>query len=299
MSRLGSDGEDIIGSWSEEKLDLLAKYLKAYSDIMSSEKEKWLNAYYYVDAFAGSVRPRAKEDEQRYIEGSPLRALQTRPKFDAYWFIDTSQRRVDKFEKLREEFPDCKIETRLGNCNDVLRQEIIPQIPYRSFKRAFVFLDPYGLQIDWETIQELANTQTCDIFINFSVMGVTRLLPRDQDPEPKVIQQIDNVMGSTDWIDQIYKEPLGVQLDLFGNPTEPNAIRESLPAEWLASLYTEQLRSLFPFVSKPVLMRNSINAALYSLCLASHNQTAIKITNDIFKRHEKLRSAIDLIDLPF
>lgn len=295
MSRLGSEGEDIIGRWSEEKLDLLAKYLKAYSDIMNNQKtsnnptgKPWLRAYYYIDAFAGSVRPRAKEDEERYIEGSPLRALQTEPHFDGYWFIDVSPRRIERVERLCEEFPDCVIEIRQGNCNEVLCNDIVPRIPRASMQRAFVFLDPYGLQVDWETVRELANTRTCDIFVNFSVMGVTRLLPRDQSPDPEVVEQLSKVMGSTEWIDQIYQTPTEYQLDLFGNQ-EPSPSRETIRAEWLASLYTEQLRSLFAYVSKPVLMRNSTNSVLYALCLASHNQTAISITNDIFNRHERLR----------
>jgi three-Cys-motif partner protein len=120
-------------------------------------------------------------------------------------------------------------------------------------------------------------------------MGVTRLLPRDQKPEPEVIEQLSKVMGSTNWIDEIYPELPEIQLDLFGNPTEPTSSRDTIQAEWLASLYTEQLQLLFPHVSKPVLMRNSTNSVLYALCLASHNQTAIKITNEIFNRYEKLR----------
>lgn len=286
MSRLGNEGEDIIGIWSEEKLDLLAKYLKAYSIIMNEQKKSWLRAYYYIDAFAGSIRPRAKEDEQRYIDGSPLLALQTEPQFDGYWFIDISPRRVERVERLREQFPHCVIEIRQGNCNQVLCNEIVPRIPYSSKTRAFVFLDPYGLQIEWDTIRQLANTRTCDIFINFSVMGVTRLLPRDQSPDPEVIEQLNKVMGSTDWINQIYQPP--VQLSLFPDQ-EPALSRESIQAEWLASLYTEQLSSLFPYVSRPVLMKNSTNSVLYALCLASHNQTATKITNDIFARYERLR----------
>jgi three-Cys-motif partner protein len=289
MSPLGDEGEDIIGRWSEEKLDLLAKYLKAYSVIMSEQKKSWLRSYYYIDAFAGSVRPKAKADEQRYIEGSPLRALRTEPQFDGYWFIDVSSRRTSLVEALREEFPDCMIDVRQGNCNEVLRNEIVPQISYASKRRAFVFLDPYGLQVDWETVRELANTKTCDIFVNFSVMGVTRLLPKDQGPDPEVLEQLSKVMGSTDWVTQIYREPPGTQLDLFGNPTEPSLSRDKIRAEWLASLYAEQLRSLFPHVSKPVLMRNSTNSALYALCLASHNKTAIKITNDIFNKYDQLR----------
>jgi three-Cys-motif partner protein len=289
MSRFGSEGEDIIGRWSEEKLDLLAKYLKAYSVIMNEQKKSWLRAYYYIDAFAGSVRPRAKEDEQRYINGSPLRALQTEPKFDGYWFVDVSPRRVERVQELRTEFPNSVIDVRQGNCNEVLCNEIVPQLAYSSRQRAFVFLDPYGLQVDWETVRELANTRTCDIFVNFSVMGVTRLLPRGQNPEPEVIEQLSQVMGSTNWIAEIYREPPGVQLDIFGNPTGPTSSRDTIQAEWLASLYAEQLRSLFPHVSRPVLMRNSTNSVLYALCLASHNQTAIKITNEIFNRYEKLR----------
>jgi three-Cys-motif partner protein len=288
MARLGSEGEDIIGRWSEEKLDLLAKYLKAYSVIMNEQKKSWLKSYYYIDAFAGSIRPKAKDDEQRYIDGSPLRALQTEPKFDGYWFIDVSSRRTERVQGLREEFPDSVIDVRQGNCNEILCNEIVPQIPYSSKNRAFVFLDPYGLQVDWETVRRLANARTCDIFVNFSVMGVTRLLPRDQNPEPEVLEQLNKVMGSTDWITQIYQPPAEQQLDLFGNQ-EPTSSRETIRAEWLASLYAKQLGSLFQYVSKPVLMRNSTNSALYALCLASHNQTAIRITNDIFNRYEKLR----------
>jgi hypothetical protein len=268
MSRIGSEGEDIIGGWSEEKLDLLARYLKAYSDIMNNQKTSnnptgrpWLRSYYYVDAFAGSVRPRAKEEEERYIDGSPLRALQTEPKFDGYWFIDLSSRRA------------------------VLRDRIIPRLSYSSRQRAFIFLDPYGLQVGWDTIRELAETKTCDIFINFSVMGVTRLLPREQSPDPEAVQRINRVMGSTDWITQIYREPAGTQLGLFGEQETPSPSRETIPAEWLAKLYTQQLKSLFPNVSKPVLMKNSTNSVLYALCMASHNKTAIDITNDIFSRY--------------
>ncbi|MUL36832.1 three-Cys-motif partner protein TcmP [Gloeocapsopsis dulcis] len=287
MSRLGNDGEDIIGRWSEQKLNLLTKYLQAYSVIMNKQKEKWLRAYYYIDAFAGSVRPKAKEDEQRYIDGSPLRALQTEPRFDEYWFIDISPQRVERVEKLREDFPECEIKIRQGNCNEILCNEIVPHIPYSSKTRAFVFLDPYGLQVDWNTIRELANTETCDIFINFSVMGVTRLLPRDQRPAPHVEEQINKVMGNTDWIEQIYKPPVQLQLNLFADQ-DPALSRETLKGEWLASLYTEQLRSLVPHVSNPVLMKNSTNSVLYALCLASHNKTAAKITNDIFSRYERL-----------
>jgi three-Cys-motif partner protein len=297
MSQRGQEGEDIIGRWSEDKLELLAKYLDAYSVIMNNQKtpknprkKPWLKAYYYIDAFAGSVRPTAKEDEQRYIEGSPLRALRTEPPFDGYWFIDASPQRTERLERLCEEFTDREIQVLRGNCNEILCNNILPNLSLdkKSPRRAFVFLDPYGLQVDWETIVKLAKTEACDIFINFSVMGVTRLLPKEQEPKTEVVEQLNKVMGSIDWLEKIYQPPKNTQLTLFDDPGN-NASRDKISANRLADLYTGRLKTLFPYVSNPVIMKNSKNAALYALCLASHNKTAIKITNDIFKLYEKLK----------
>lgn len=295
MSQRGQEGEDIIGKWSEDKLDLLTKYLNAYSVIMNNQKtpnnptgKPWLKAYYYIDAFAGSVRPTAKEDEQRYIEGSPLRALRTEPPFDGYWFIDVSPQRTERLERLCDEFPKRKINVCQGDCNEILCNDIIPNLLLnkKSTQRAFVFLDPYGLQVDWETIIKLAKTKACDIFINFSVMGITRLLPKDKEPETEVLERLNKVMGGVDWLEQIYQSPQNIQLNLFDHQ-ETNASRDKISADRLADLYIERLKRLFGHVSNPVIMKNSKNGALYALCLASHNEKAIKITNDIFKSYEK------------
>ncbi len=56
----GPSHPDEIGRWSKEKLELLAKYLHAYSVIMAKQRERWLHAYHYVDAFAGAVQHRSK-----------------------------------------------------------------------------------------------------------------------------------------------------------------------------------------------------------------------------------------------
>lgn len=62
-----------------------------------------------------------------------------------------------------------------------------------------------------------------------------------------------------------------------------------MPAEKLAAIYAENLGKVFRHVSAPVIMRNTKAAPLYALFLASNNRIAVKITNDIFKRYEKVR----------
>jgi three-Cys-motif partner protein len=275
--------KDIIGRWSEEKLGLLEKYLRAYAVIMSKQKQRWLKAFHYVDAFAGSGQPKAK-DEERYIAGSPLRALQCEPRFDGHWFIELLPWRAKSLQALQSQFPDRRVEIRQGDCNAILREEIIPQITYASRQRGLVFLDPYGLQVDWETVKALAQAKTFDVFVNFPLMGVTRLLRRDEPPKGQVRALLNRVMGSSNWVEKIYRP--AAQLSLFG---ETLVVRDVIRAEWLARVYADQMGVLFPYVSKPVIMTNSRNTALYALFLASHNQTAVRIVNEIFERYERLR----------
>ena len=127
----GPSHPDEIGRWSKEKLELLAKYLHAYSVIMAKQRERWLHAYHYVDAFAGAVQHRSKsagllapqmtaqssllgsadadqiaeEATEAYVNGSPIRALETTPPFDVCWFIDLAPWRVDRLGELAARFP--------------------------------------------------------------------------------------------------------------------------------------------------------------------------------------------------
>lgn len=302
-SRPGAPREDKIGKWSEEKLKLLSDYLGAYSTIMNGKKKEWLRAYHYIDAFAGSVRPRAKgtgavekyvsgdqlwvpeeivtgQDSERYIEGSPLRALQVAPPFDVCWFIELSNWRLGQLESLPAQFPDREIRIRKGDCNSILRDEIIPTITWESYQRGFVFLDPYGLQVEWETVKALGKARTFDVFVNFSLMPITRLLKRDEPPDEKVIGLFNRVMGNSEWLQELYRP--STQTSMFED--ERVVRRDSMRAEWLAAIYAEQLKQHFPSVSNPVIMTNSKNAPLYALFLASQKPVGVKIMNQIGAR---------------
>lgn len=284
MSKQPTAKIDTIERWSEEKLELLEKDLRAYSVIMKNQKKRgWLLAYHYIDAFAGSGELKTK-DEQRYIAGSPLRALQCVPPFDCYWFIELSLKRTQRLEELRKRFPQLRVEVRQGDCNQILREEIIARITWESRQRGLVFLDPYGLQVEWATVVALAKARTFDVFVNFPLMAVTRLLKRDEPPIGKVMELLNRVIGNTGWVREIYRPKS--QLSLFG---EQLIVRDVIRAEWLARLYADQVGTLFPFVSKPVIMANSKKAPLYALFLASHKEAAQDIANDIIRRYERLR----------
>ncbi|MFP5221859.1 MAG: three-Cys-motif partner protein TcmP [Acidobacteriota bacterium] len=280
---------DEIGIWSREKLLLLNEYLGAYANIMNTQRPSpgkpsgWLKAVHYIDAFAGSVTPWDKE-AQEYIDGSPLVALKTVPGFDRYVFIDCDEKRLNEnVAPLMKMFNGNNIELHHGDCNDVLVRDILPKFTPYGKERGFAFLDPYGLQLNWSTVEAIGKSRVFDVFINFSVMGIIRQLG-DKPPCAADQQKISMVMGQSDWFHHVYQE--SQQLTLFDIGPQFERRSDQL-AERLCELYRDQLKTCFEHVSDGVLMRNSKGGPLYALILASHAKLAKDKMHEIFGRFNR------------
>lgn len=273
--------EDSVGAWSEDKLSLLRKYLEAYSKIM--RRQSWLRGFHYIDAFAGTGRPRAR-DEERFIDGSPRIALTIQYPFDSYRFIEIEPWRVERLEELSQEFPKRNIRIYQGDCNEVISREIASEIRYENYNRGFVFLDPFTMNIEWSTIQTIAETKAMEIFINFPVMALNRtVLPNvAYQLTEKQVERMNAFWGSTEWRGLIYDEVR----DLWGNVVEIKIERTT--GMLLGKLFRSRLEQVFKFVTTPLVMRNSVGAPLYCLIFAGHNEIGASITQSIFEQYERL-----------
>jgi three-Cys-motif partner protein len=105
------------GDWTSQKLDVIAKYLTAYTTAL--KKQPFRKAY--IDAFAGTgYRTLAVDttssdllfpdlsgtEPQALLEGSALRALRVVPPFEHYIFIERSPERCTHLEALKKERPE-------------------------------------------------------------------------------------------------------------------------------------------------------------------------------------------------
>jgi three-Cys-motif partner protein len=272
---------DTVGPWSEDKLELLRKYLNAYTAIMQGQR--WCrNGYHYIDAFAGTGRPRAR-DEERYIDGSPRVALTIQNPFHSYTFIELAPWRVHRLQELQNEFPDRDIRIRQEDCNRIITTEIIPRIRYEQFNRGLIFLDPFSMNTEWTTIEQIAETRALEVFMNFPVMALNRTaLPNDPYALTETqIQRMNHFWGSTEWRGNIYEEVL----TLFG-PVEMKI--HSTTGRRLGQLFKRRLEQVFPYVTDPLVMTNSRSAPLYCLIFAGPHSLGTEIAQDIFRRYERL-----------
>lgn len=268
---------DEIGYWSEIKLDILRRYATEYSKIISAQRDPSF-IHVYIDGFAGSGLHLSKASGA-LVPGSPMIALQIQPPFNHYYFVDIEAAKIQQLEEVAGQRPE--VELCQGDCNEVLLKRVFPQVRYEEYRRGLCVLDPYGLHLDWEVIQEAGRARSIEIFLNFPVTDMNRNVLR-RDPEgvsPKQASRMTRFWGDESWRDIAYSTQPG----LFGD------IQEKANMEVIAEAFRNRLKGVacFEYVPQPVLMRNRRRGPLYYLYFAAHKPVAAKIVRDIFNKYRK------------
>lgn len=262
------------GTWTEEKLHVLEGYLRAYTTALKKTPLR----KGYIDAFAGSgyrdgadvatlFPDMAGSDPQDLLDGSARIALKTEPPFDGFVFVESHGGRRAQLEQLRAEFPHLKdsIQIRGGDANTQIRE--ICQLSWAK-RRAVLFLDPYGMQVEWTTIEAVAATRAIDMWLLFPLgIGVNRLLTRSGDIPDSWRNRLNLLLGTGDWYEEFYK--VETTTDLFGNDNA-RVVRASV--ETIGRYFNNRLKSVFAAVAEePLVLRNSKGSPLYLLCFAAGN----------------------------
>lgn len=298
VPRVSSPRQQFGGGWTAEKLERVRKYLVAYATIMRKQKFRFA----YIDAFAGTGYNTRKQrdsefaaffeglhasDSQEFLDGSARIALKVEPRFTKYIFIEKDPKRFAELNKLKEEFP--ALASDIVPVNDESNAYLRNLCEKRRWdrNRAVLFLDPFGMQVTWETITAIAMTKAIDLWLLFPLgIGVNRLLTRDGRIPDSWRTRLNKMFGTADWFDAFYVK--AEYSDLFtGEPRVENYKRANF--DTISSYFLKRLKTIFPHVAKnPLPLFNSANCPLYLLCFAAGNpgsggKVAAKIAEDILK----------------
>jgi len=247
----------------------------------------------YVDAFAGSGISRLrraedhyilplfdeedKEDQQQFITGSPVRALQINRPFDHYLFVEMDPQRVEQLSALKLDFKDQKILVMQGDGNEKV-QHIANRFAAPDL-RGVAFLDPYGAHLHWNTLDALAKTRKFDVIVNFPLaMAINRLVKNDGEIPANWCEQLDACFGCADWREAAFEDTKG----LFGEERRKRADA----SERLLVLYRSRLKDIFGHVSRASLVRNTRGTPLYYLIWAGTNPRGLKPADHILRMGE-------------
>lgn len=107
------------GSWTVRKLDILERYLDAYTTALKEKPFRLI----YIDAFAGSgeIDSRAHfDDAKSFIDGSARIALEIESKrFDEIVFNDKDKNRCQVLKHMANQ--DQRVQVCQGDANQYLR----------------------------------------------------------------------------------------------------------------------------------------------------------------------------------
>lgn len=283
--------EEWGGSWTEKKLNAFSKYVSSYLTIMKR------NLYWkiiYFDGFAGSGDREkgensdlikqlkiTREQEQTY-KGAAERVLSLPgPGFDYYYFIDKNEQSLRKLkEKFDKTFKDKKIEYRTADANEQLKK--LAQALKTKKYAALIFLDPFGMQINWESIAELKKTRS-DVWILVPTgIVINRLL--DRSGEIKFPKKLESFFGLPIEAIKAHFYEQKERQTLFGEQ-EKIITKVSRPIHKIAMLYVHQLKTIWKHITEePLVLKNSNGVPIFHFVFASNNETAKKIAKQIIQK---------------
>jgi len=287
------------GDWTEEKLERIRKYLCAYTTIFTRNPNARYYTTVYVDAFAGCgyriergaqldptdlLETTIDDDAEQLKKGSARIALEVEPGFDRHVFIESEADRAADLRQLKSEFPGKadSVQIEQSDANAFL-QDWCRQTNWQK-ARAVVFLDPYGMQVEWATLEAIAETKAIDLWLLFPIgVAVNRLLTKSGPPPDPWAKALTRIFGTDEWKEAFYQtheEPT-----LFGIDSVE---RKVATLDSIGSFFCARLKRIFSKVAtNPLTLRNSRQTPIYLLCFAAGNSkgatTAVKIAQDILK----------------
>lgn len=269
------------GPWTEIKLDAVEYYLQCYTKALKRVHFDLT----YVDAFAGTG---TRDIEQRVgglFEGAPIetvkqtlagsarRAIAVVPAFDHFVFIEKDDLRCSALADIQTENPGVDIRIIPGEANEVLR-ELVHEQPWlrkdTSKSRGVVFLDPYALHVDWETLKALASTRVLDVWYLFPIRDTIRQLARNFEGIGPKEPMLDRLLGP-EWRELYSIAPEEtLRRDLFDQAVEPE-IRRVVSAAQFEQWLKKRLEKEFKFVSDPLPLLTAPSRQAFSLFLGVSN----------------------------
>lgn len=191
------------GWWTEQKLDVLADYLTAFT--RASAKAK---ATVYLDLFAGQAENVSRSRDEHPIRGSARRALDTQPPFTVLQFFELASRAGSLDRALKAEYPGRDFRVVPGDCNATIGRALA-ELADLNWAPTFAFLDQQSTEVQWPTLEQLARHKRADKpKTEVWLLCASGMLPRGlriraDAIDSSVAERVSGMFGTDIWIEAL------------------------------------------------------------------------------------------------
>jgi three-Cys-motif partner protein len=205
------------------------------------------------------------------MTGSVIRALRVVNPFDEYVFVEKASSKMTELRTIveREKPVSAQVRYVSGDANEAVLEFCLKT--NWSTSRAVIFLDPFGNQVGWNTLNAISKTKA-DLWYLFPAgLGVSRLISSDGAVDRSHRASLNKLFGDERW-EKALIEDTG-QSDLFDN--DASYRRKIATPEKITKFMIECMKQ--PFEGRVLdlwlPLVNSRGGYLYSLLFAMANDS--------------------------
>ena len=164
--------------------------------------------------------------------------------------------------------------------------EELPKVTHalEQMDRTVLFLDPFGMQVDWQTMVAIA--QRClDLWYLVPTMALNRMVSKSLNMPAGWPEKLDTFLGTTSWRETWYRD--NYQGNLFEDHDEEKVRTASI--EQIETDFVERLKTLYQMPRNQRRLSSSKGGILFTLVFGCSNPDprayglALRIANDILK----------------
>jgi three-Cys-motif partner protein len=193
------------GWWTEQKLDILADYLVAFTTASTKA-----GMTVYLDLFAGRPENVSRDGYEREILGSARRALDIRPPLSVLRFFELDPTASRLETALRAQYPDRIRDFHVvpGDCNTTIATALA-QLAGINWAPTFAFLDQQSTEVRWPTITHLAQHKRADKpKTELWLLCASGLLPRGlkirtNTVDASIADKMTRMFGTDIWLEAL------------------------------------------------------------------------------------------------
>lgn len=255
-----------VREWSLEKYKLVGSYCDIFTNGM---KDKW-NQLVYIDLFAGAGYARIIETGKTYLS-SALIAMSLPVKFSKYILCeDDPERYLALKSRIEKNFSHLNVSLLNGDSNKNVVQilSLLPKFGKNNTLLPFCFVDPFSLNLHFNTIAHLGGKRLMDFLILQALhmdgnRNLSKYIKEEND-------KIALYLGDPDW---------RIKFNESCKSNSSNFVR------FLAEQYMIKMKSIgyLPENNMHQIRSNEKNLPLYYLAFYSKHPRGI----DYYKRVEK------------
>ncbi len=266
------------GYWTRAKLEILQKYLKAFTRASKAVSEK-----VYLDAFAGEGSGVDRLTGEAFTGSARLAIEVDDPPFTKLRYFELGSQAEALESRLKADYPGRDVLVYGGDCNVTIPKALNDLKAFR-WAPTFAFLDPDGMELAWSTLTALANHKRgyrppgsskrgnkVEMWMLFPSGGIIRTLALDPEKlKAEDGERATRLFGSESWR-AIYEARRAQRIDgATAREAYVNLMRwrleQDLDYGW----------------THPLEIKNLKGIPIYHMILATDNQAGTKIMSDLY-----------------